>query len=52
MLGCAAPCTGTAAQEMLAAGVQLEAQTSISIIELCADHGELEQAPVVPLWHR
>ena len=49
MHGCAAPCTGTAAQEMLAAGVQLEAQTSISIIELCAEHGELEQASVVPL---
>ena len=34
----------TAAQEMLAARVQLEVQTSISIIELCADLGQLEQA--------
>ena len=36
--------TLAALQEMLAARVQLEVQTSISIIELCADLGQLEQA--------
>ena len=33
---------------MLAARVQLEVQTSISIIELCADLGQLERAPYSP----